>query len=79
MFMQYLLVPILLLINTSLHAACADINRAFRMATKLVLYYAMSPRLGIPMWAQQAYSTDFAIGQNRPRKVGAWLLALDVY
>eukprot|EP00197_Chlamydomonas_leiostraca_P008695 CAMPEP_0202859898 /NCGR_PEP_ID=MMETSP1391-20130828/1827_1 /ASSEMBLY_ACC=CAM_ASM_000867 /TAXON_ID=1034604 /ORGANISM="Chlamydomonas leiostraca, Strain SAG 11-49" /LENGTH=1006 /DNA_ID=CAMNT_0049538999 /DNA_START=339 /DNA_END=3359 /DNA_ORIENTATION=- len=46
-----------------------DINRAHRMAQKLVFYYGMSPEAGITTWAQQPYSTDFYLNSNRPRKV----------
>jgi hypothetical protein len=55
----------------------ADIRRACHMAEKLVFYYGMS-EIGITTWAFQAYSTDFMIGSQRPRKVrpgkwrGAW-------
>jgi hypothetical protein len=40
------------------------------MAEKYVFYYGMSD-LGITTWAKQPYSQDFAVGSNRPRKVGA--------
>jgi len=48
--------------------AGADIQDACKMAEKLVFYYGMSD-LGITTWAKQPYSSDFAIGTARPRKV----------
>jgi len=46
----------------------SDIKKAGRLASKLIFYYGMS-ELGITTWAAAPYSTDFAIGSSRPRKV----------
>ncbi|GLI60691.1 hypothetical protein VaNZ11_002895 [Volvox africanus] len=46
----------------------ADIKRAYRMAKKFVFYYGFSD-LGITTWANQPYSSDFLVGQQRARKV----------
>ncbi|GLC38755.1 hypothetical protein PLESTM_000772200 [Pleodorina starrii] len=46
----------------------ADIKRAHRMAKKYVFYYGFSD-LGITTWANQPYSSDFVVGQQRARKV----------
>jgi hypothetical protein len=45
-----------------------DIRRAQRLASKLVFYYGMSD-FGLTTWAFTPYSSDFVVGQNRPRKV----------
>ncbi|KAG2425539.1 hypothetical protein HXX76_013583 [Chlamydomonas incerta] len=49
----------------------ADIKRATRMAKKFVFYYGFSAvgGAGITGWANQPYSGDFVIGQQRSRKV----------
>ncbi|PNW70940.1 hypothetical protein CHLRE_17g739752v5 [Chlamydomonas reinhardtii] len=49
----------------------ADIKRATRMAKKYVFYYGFSEAggAGITTWANQPYSGDFVIGQQRARKV----------
>lgn len=46
----------------------ADIKNACFLAYKLVLFYGFSD-LGITNFARQPYSSDFAIGSNRPRKL----------
>ncbi len=48
-----------------------DIQRATRMAKKFVFYYGFSDvgGAGITTWANQPYSSDFLIGQQRARKV----------
>ncbi|KXZ41040.1 hypothetical protein GPECTOR_915g175 [Gonium pectorale] len=49
----------------------ADLKRATRMARKFVFYYGFSDVAGggITTWANQPYSGDFLIGQQRARKV----------
>ncbi|KAG2490077.1 hypothetical protein HYH03_011542 [Edaphochlamys debaryana] len=51
----------------------ADVKRATRMARKFVFYYGFGDGLaeggGITAWANQPYSPDFIIGQQRARKV----------
>ena len=52
-----------------------DIKRAQRLADKFVFYYGLSA-IGITTWARTPYSTDFLLGQNRPRKARARRLPL---
>lgn len=67
----YLLLPSMLLLTHHLFFCCADIQRATRMAKKFVFYYGFSDvgGAGITTWANQPYSSDFLIGQQRARKV----------